>query len=77
MGLSRAHWPSAGPAEANGFPEAHGPPHGPPRVHGPRGHCTPLPRPLSLAMYNCTIICLSMCMLYSVHHYTLLILFIF
>ena len=25
MGPSRAHGPSAGPAEANGLPEAHGP----------------------------------------------------
>ena len=31
MGPSRAHWPYAGPTEA----------HGPPKVHGPRGHCTP------------------------------------
>ena len=38
-GPSRAHGPSAGPAEANSLPEAHGPP----KVHGPRGHCTPLP----------------------------------
>ena len=36
---SRAHGPSAGPAEVNGLPEAHGPP----KVHGPRGHCTSLP----------------------------------
>ena len=36
MGPSRAHGPSAGPAEANGLPETHG------RPHGPRGHCTPL-----------------------------------
>ena len=36
-GPSRAHWPFAGPAEANGLPEAHGPP----KVHGPRGHCNP------------------------------------
>ena len=32
--------PYAGPAEANGLPEAHGPS----KVHGPRGHCTPCPR---------------------------------
>ena len=37
MGPSRAHGPSAGPAEANGLPEAHGPP----ILLGPRGHCTP------------------------------------
>ena len=30
---SRAHGPSAGPTEANG----------PPKVHGPRGHCPPCP----------------------------------
>ena len=30
---SRAHGPSAGPAEANGLPEA----------YGPRGHCLPCP----------------------------------
>ena len=46
MGPSRAHGPSVGPAEANGLPEAHGPP----KVHGPRGHCTPLPPPLSVAL---------------------------
>ena len=32
---SRAHGPSAGPAEVNGLPEAYGP-H---KVHGPWGHC--------------------------------------
>ena len=43
--ISQCHFdgPSAGPAEANGFPEAHGPP------HGPWGHCTPLP-PLLVAL---------------------------
>ena len=46
MGPSRAHVPSAGPAEANSLPEAHGLPHGPPKVHGLRGHCTPLHPPL-------------------------------
>ena len=45
MGPSRAHGPSAKPAEANGLPEAHGPP----KVHGPRGHSTPCP-PLSVAL---------------------------
>ena len=45
MGPSRAHGPSAGPDEANVLPEAHGPP----KVHGPRGHCTPCP-PLSVAL---------------------------
>ena len=39
MGPSRAHGPSAGPVEANGLPEA----------HGPRGHCNPCP-PLSVAL---------------------------
>ena len=38
---SRAHGPSVESAEANGLPEAHGPSHGPPKVYGPRGHCTP------------------------------------
>ena len=33
---SRAHGPSAGPAEANGLPEA----------YGARGHCPPLSAPL-------------------------------
>ena len=48
MGLSRAHEPSAGLAEANGLPEAHD---RPPKVHGLRGHCTPLPPPpLSVAL---------------------------
>ena len=37
---SRAHGPSAGLAEANGLPE----------VHGLRGHCTPCPPPLSVAL---------------------------
>ena len=46
MGTSCAHGPSAAPAEAEGLPDAHGPPHGPPKVHGFRGHCTPLPPPL-------------------------------
>ena len=36
MSPSQAHGPSAGPAEANGLRQA----------HGPRGHCTPLPPPL-------------------------------
>ena len=51
MLISKCHsdGPSAGPAEASGLPEAHGPPHGPPKVHGLRGHCTPLP-PLSVAL---------------------------
>ena len=35
-------WAHAGPAEANGLPESHGPSN----VHGPRGHCIPLPPPL-------------------------------
>ena len=39
MGPSRAHGPSARPVEANGLPEAHGPP----KVHGLRVHCTPCP----------------------------------
>ena len=43
MGPSRAHGRSAGPAEAYDLPEANGPPHGPPKVQGPRGHCTPCP----------------------------------
>ena len=34
---------SDGPAEASGLPEAHGPPHGLPKVHVLQGHCTPLP----------------------------------
>ena len=41
MDPSRAHGPSPGPAEANGLNsllEAHGPP----KVHEPRGLCTPL-----------------------------------
>ena len=37
MGPFRAHGPSAGPAEHGGLAEAHGPP----KVHVPRGHCTP------------------------------------
>ena len=49
LGPSRAHGPSAGPAEANDLPETHGALHGPPKFHGPRGHCTPLP-PLSVAL---------------------------
>ena len=40
---SRAHVPSVEPAEANGLPEAYAPPHWAPKVHGPRGHFTPLP----------------------------------
>ena len=32
---SEAHGPSAGPSEANGFHD------GPPKIHGPRGHCPP------------------------------------
>ena len=44
---SRAHGPSAAPAEANGLPEAHGPP----KVHGPRGYCTPLP-PFSAPLHT-------------------------
>ena len=36
MGPSRAHGPSAGRLF---LPEAHGPP----KVYGPRGHCTPCP----------------------------------
>ena len=43
MGPFQAHGPFAGPAKANGLSEAHGPPHKPGKVHGPRGHCTPLP----------------------------------
>ena len=43
MGSSLAHGPSAGSAEANSLPEAHGPP----KVYGPRGHCIPL---LSVAL---------------------------
>ena len=41
MLISQCHFngPSAGPAEANGLPEAHWPL----KVHGPRGHCTPCP----------------------------------
>ena len=35
---SRAHVPSAWPAETNGLPAAHGPP----KVHGPWDHCPPL-----------------------------------
>ena len=35
-------WVLCWAAEANGLSEAHGPP----KVHGPRGHCTPLPSPL-------------------------------
>ena len=31
------------PTEANGLPKAKGPPHVPPKVHGPRGHCPPCP----------------------------------
>ena len=46
MGPSRANGPSAGPAEANGLPEAHGLA---PKVHGLRGHCTTCP-PLSVAL---------------------------
>ena len=42
IGPSRAHGPSAGPAEANDLPEAHGPS----KFHGPRGHCTPPSSPL-------------------------------
>ena len=34
-------WALAGPAEANGLPEAHEP------LHGPRGHCTPPAPPLN------------------------------
>ena len=44
MGPSRAHEPSAGPAKANGLPEAHGPP----KVHGLRvivPPCSPLGGP--------------------------------
>ena len=41
---SRAHGPSAGPAEANSLPEANRPP----KVHGPRGYCTPLSPPLGV-----------------------------
>ena len=37
MLISQYHFD--GPAEANSLPEARGPP----KVHGPRGHCTPLP----------------------------------
>ena len=36
---------------------AHRPPHGPPKVNGPRGHCTPLP-PLLVALdrrINCDV----------------------
>ena len=33
----------AGPAQANGLPEAYETLHGPPKVHGPRGHCSPCP----------------------------------
>ena len=47
--LSRAHRPYAGPAKANGLPEVHWLPHGPPKVHGLRGHCTSLP-PLLAAL---------------------------
>ena len=47
MGPSRAHGPSAGPAEANGLPETHGPP----KVHRLRGHCTPLP-PFSVTLVH-------------------------
>ena len=39
MGPSRAHGPSAEPAEANGLPKAHGPA----KVQWPRGRCIPLP----------------------------------
>ena len=39
-----------GPAETSGLPEAHGPP----KVHEPRGHCTPLP-PLSVALRGATM----------------------
>ena len=39
--LSEAHGPSAGPPEANGLHDW--PPDRPPKVHGPRGHCTPCP----------------------------------
>ena len=43
MLISQCHFD--GPAEANGLPE----PHGPPKAHVPRGHCTSLP-PLSAAL---------------------------
>ena len=51
MGSSRAHGPSAGPAEANGLPEA----------HGPRGHCTPLSvaLPITIAFLNFSSLGLS------------------
>ena len=40
MLISKSHsdGPSAGPPEASGLAEAHGLP----KVHRPRGHCTPL-----------------------------------
>ena len=41
MLISQCHFD--GPAESMGPPEAYGFPHGPPKVLGPRGHCTPLP----------------------------------
>ena len=43
IGPFRAHGPSAKPAEPGGLPEAYGSPHGPPKVHGPWGLCTPGP----------------------------------
>ena len=39
----RVHGPSAGPAEANGLPEAYGPLYGSPKIYGTRGHCPPYP----------------------------------
>ena len=40
---SHANGPSAGLWSHGSPPEAHGTWHGPPKVHGPRGHCPPCP----------------------------------
>ena len=46
LGLSCDHGSSAGPAEANSLPEALGPPHCPPKVHGPGVIVPPCPHPV-------------------------------